>query len=337
MIEENTRVKLQPKVSVIVPIFNVDKYLDECVNSIINQSYSKLEIILVDDGSSDTSGQKCDTYKAVDNRIKVIHKKNGGLSDARNAGIEIATGEYISFIDSDDYVSEIFIESLVNKANNTDCKVCALMWQKEFWDGEQNKVNLETNLKKIVYEKKNAKDALELMLYQQIPTGAQFKLYHRSIFENIRFPYGYYYEDVATTYKTFEETSSVIIVTGDLYAYRKRNTSIIRQPFSEKKLSALKIYEEITYDKTINEWGLKSAAISRAFAMMFSVFLQIPRDNTALRLIFFEKLKECRKTVALDQSKLMRKKNRYAAWISFLGMTLSYFIGRKFGQKGAFN
>lgn len=150
----------------------------------------------------------------------------------------------------------------------------------------------------------------------------------------INIPTGYI---VATTYKTFEETSSVIIVTGDLYAYRKRNTSIIRQPFSEKKLSALKIYEEITYDKTINEWGLKSAAISRAFAMMFSVFLQIPRDNTALRLIFFEKLKECRKTVALDQSKLMRKKNRYAAWISFLGMTLSYFIGRKFGQKGAFN
>ena len=111
------------KVSVIVPVYNVEKYLDECVNSIINQSYSNLEIILVDDGSSDTSGQKCDTYKAVDNRIKVIHKKNGGLSDARNVGIEIATGEYISFIDSDDYVSEIFIESLVNKVNNTDCKV----------------------------------------------------------------------------------------------------------------------------------------------------------------------------------------------------------------------
>ena len=111
------------KVSVIVTVYNVEKYLDECVNSIINQSYSNLEIILVDDGSSDTSGQKCDTYKAVDNRIKVIHKKNGGLSDARNVGIEIATGEYISFIDSDDYVSEIFIESLVNKVNNTDCKV----------------------------------------------------------------------------------------------------------------------------------------------------------------------------------------------------------------------
>lgn len=324
-------------VSVIVPVYNVENYLRECVDSILRQTYQNIEIILVDDGSTDSSGHICDKYMDIDNRIKVIHKENGGLSDARNAGIKIASGEYISFVDSDDYISEIFIEALANKINDTDCKVIALNLQKEFWDGEQNKVNLETNLKKVVYEKKNAKDALELMLYQQIPTEAQFKLYHRSVFENIRFPYGYYYEDVATTYKTFEETSSVIIVTGDLYAYRKRKTSIIRQPFSEKKLSALKIYEEITYDKTINEWGLKSAAISRAFAMMFSVFLQVPKENTALRKIIFGKLIECRKTVALDQSKLMRKKNRYAAWISFLGMTLSYFIGRKFGQKGAFN
>ena len=325
------------KVSVIVPVYNVEKYLDECVHSIICQSYSNLEIILVDDGSSDTSGQKCDKYKEIDNRIKVIHKRNGGLSDARNAGIEIASGEYISFIDSDDYVSKIFIESLVNKVNNTDCKVCALMWQKEFWDGAQNEVNLETNLQKIVYEKKRANDALELMLYQQIPTGAPFKLYHRSVFEKIRFPVGYYYEDVATTYKTFEETSSVVIITGDLYAYRKRKTSIIRQPFSDKKFCALKIYEEITNDKTINEWGLKPAAISRSFAMMFSVFLQVPRENTELKIIIFEKLKECRQAVAMDSSRLMRKKNRYAAWISFLGREFSYFIGKKFGQKGAFN
>ena len=135
------------------------------------------------------------------------------------------------------------------------------------------------------------------MLYQHIPTGAQFKLYHRSVFETIRFPYGYYYEDVATTYKTFEETSSVSIITGDLYAYRKRKTSIVRQPFSEKKLSALKIYEEITNDQTINEWGLKSAAISRAFAMMFSVFLQVPKNKIDTRNLLWKKIKECRKTI----------------------------------------
>lgn len=325
------------KVSVIVPVYNVEKYLDECVNSIINQSYSNLEIILVDDGSSDTSGQKCDTYKAVDNRIKVIHKKNGGLSDARNVGIEIATGEYIALIDSDDYISSIFIESLVKEINCVDCKIVALSWQKDFWDGEKDKINLETNPQKIIYERKSSKDALELMLYQQIPTGAQFKLYHRSVFENIRFPYGYYYEDVATTYKLFEDTLYVVIATGDLYAYRKRKSSIIRQPFSEKKLSALKIYEEITNDKTIIDWGLKSAAYSRAFAMMFSVFLQIPKKNNSIRKLFYKKIMECRKIVALDQSKFVRKKNRYAALISYFGMEISYFIGRKFGQKGSFN
>lgn len=323
------------KVSVIVPVFNVEKYLEECVNSIINQTYSNLEIILVDDGSSDASGQICDKYREIDKRIKIIHKKNGGLSDARNEGIEIATGEYISFIDSDDFISEIFIEALVKGINNTYCKVVALTSENDFWDGEQNSVNLVTNLKKITYEKKKAKDALELMLYQQIPTGAPFKLYHRSVFENIRFPYGYYYEDVATTYKTFEETSSVMLITGDLYAYRKRKTSIIRQPFSEKKLSAIKIYEEIINDRTINEWGLKSAAISRAFAMMFSVFLQVPKENINIRNMFWKKIKECRKTIVFDFSTKMRKKNRYAALISFLGENLSYLIGRKFGQKRA--
>ena len=101
-----------PKVSVIVPIYKVEKYLRQCIDSIINQSLKDIEIILVDDGSPDNCPKICDEYKKIDSRIKVIHKKNGGLSSARNAGMKIATGEYIGFVDSDDYVSKEFLEEL---------------------------------------------------------------------------------------------------------------------------------------------------------------------------------------------------------------------------------
>ena len=113
-------------VSIVVPVYNVDKYLDKCVNSIINQKYKNLEIILVDDGSTDESGKKCDLWAEKDNRIRVIHKENGGLSDARNVGIDNSKGYYISFIDSDDFIENDMIEVLLKeiKENNCDISIC---------------------------------------------------------------------------------------------------------------------------------------------------------------------------------------------------------------------
>ena len=164
-----------------------------------------------------------------------------------------------------------------------------------------------------------------------------FKIYKKTVFDEIRFPVGYYYEDVATTYKTFEKTKKVSIIECPIYAYRKRKDSIIRQAFSSKKLSALNIYEELINDKVLREWGLEKAAVSRAFAMMYSVFLQVPyRDRTTRRRIW-EKIKKCRKTVAFNNSKLMRRKNKYAAIVAYFGMDMSYFVGKKVGQKGSMN
>ena len=115
-------------ISVIVPVYNVEKYLDKCIQSIVDQTYTNLEIILVDDGSPDNSGAICDEWAEKDNRIKVIHKANGGLSDARNAGLDIATGEYIAFVDSDDYIELDFYDKLYNviKATNCDISICNL-------------------------------------------------------------------------------------------------------------------------------------------------------------------------------------------------------------------
>ena len=124
---------LNPLISVVVPIYNVDKYLDRCVESIIKQTYTNLEIILVDDGSSDNSPQICDNWNVKDKRIKVIHKENGGLSDARNVGLSFATGEIISFIDSDDWIEHEMFEKMLNrkKKDNSDIVSCGVKWVKE--------------------------------------------------------------------------------------------------------------------------------------------------------------------------------------------------------------
>lgn len=123
-------------VSVIVPVYNVKSYLQECFDSICCQSYQNIEIILVDDGSTDGSGELCDVLAAKDNRTTVLHKENGGLSDARNAGLRIAQGEWISFVDSDDYVSPVFIEILLNACLDSGCQISAIPFGKPFSDGD---------------------------------------------------------------------------------------------------------------------------------------------------------------------------------------------------------
>ena len=151
-------------ISVIIPVYNVEKYLEECVLSVINQTYSNLEIILVDDGSTDGSGLLCDQYKDRDSRIKVIHKKNGGLSDARNVALEICNGQYISFVDSDDYVSEAFIEIMYQAIIDNDCQMSAVHGGIDFWDERSNRPHLASSLDECNIKVFNSKNALELML-----------------------------------------------------------------------------------------------------------------------------------------------------------------------------
>lgn len=123
-------------VSIIVPVYNVEAYLDRCLSSIISQTYHNIEVILVDDGSTDQSGELCDQYQKQDSRIRVIHKENGGLSDARNAGIQISGGSYIAFIDSDDYVREEYIGRMMEEAERTDCDVVICGYSKKHASGE---------------------------------------------------------------------------------------------------------------------------------------------------------------------------------------------------------
>jgi glycosyltransferase involved in cell wall biosynthesis len=209
-------------VSIIVPIYNVEKYLHRCVHSILKQTYRNIEIILVDDGSPDRCGEMCDEYASLDKRVKVIHKENGGLSDARNMGINISRGCYISFIDSDDWIHEKYIEILVDilEKGNADISVCGFL-----------KTSVEdftrAPLNEHIFEFTNI-EALE-QLYGEFSTQlvvAWGKLLKKSLLQNIRFPIGRLHEDVFTTYKIIYEAKKVVFTTNQLLYYWQREESI---------------------------------------------------------------------------------------------------------------
>ena len=240
---------MEELISVIVPIYNVEKYLNKCIESIINQSYSNLEIILVDDGSKDSSGIMCDNYILKDKRIKVIHKENGGLSDARNVGIEKAKGEYIVFIDSDDWIDEKMIEILYNiiKKNNSDISICDyfLAYNEEIQTQKEdieiiNLSNIEAL--KTIYDK----DLGVCMIV------AWNKLYKRNLFkDDIRYPYGKIHEDEFTTYKLLYKAEKISYTKQKMYYYRQRENSITSS-FNKKRLDCLEAFDErVKYMKYI--------------------------------------------------------------------------------------
>ena len=212
-------------VSVIIPVYNVKNYLEKCVESVIGQSYKNLEIILVDDGSTDGSGALCDNLAENDHRIVVVHKQNGGLSDARNKGLDIAKGEYILFVDSDDYINPQLIERSLNSAKKHDADI--VMFDYEAVEENSDKRELYSfNLPKNV----TINPRENKMVYTTAPC-AWNKLYKAELFRNtgIRYPVGLHYEDLATSPRLFFYSSKVVYIDSPpLYYYLLREGSIMR-------------------------------------------------------------------------------------------------------------
>ena len=226
-------------ISVIVPVYNVEEYIRECLDSIINQTYKKLEIILVDDGSTDKSGEICEEYRAKDNRIKVIHQENAGLSDARNAGIEIAVGNYIQFIDSDDYIDDDMIETLYNLIieNDADISMCSNYILK---DGIKS---CECSNKKYIYDRREA--LKEILIDETVRSYSWNKLAKKELFDEIRFPSKRVFEDVLTTPKLFEKSNKVVFLDTPKYYYRQRNGSILNKQTKQLRLQYINAAMEI--------------------------------------------------------------------------------------------
>ena len=321
-------------ISVIVPIYNVERYLRRCIDSIIYQSYENIEIILVDDGSSDSSGDICEEYKERDKRVCVIHKENGGLSDARNVGIDIATGKYLTFIDSDDYVSISYIEELYNYLiqNKADIAVCSM--QKV--SGYLTEKLIEKDACKIKVW--NSEDALRQMLLQyDITCNAWGKLYISELFKNIRYPKGKLYEDLATTYKLIDMSNKIVFFDKKLYAYYQRIDSIQNSEFSEKKLDEIEIVNELVSFVEKKYPRLKNAVINRKISSYFHVLFSISDmqkyDFIAVKLR--EEIKKDRTAIMFARD--VNKKVRIGCLLSFLGFVLTRRIYNICGIRGTIN
>lgn len=213
-------------ISIIVPVYNVEKYVTRCLESIARQDYRNIEIIIVDDGSNDRSGEICDEFEKEEKRAKVFHKKNGGLSDARNFGINKARGEWIIFVDSDDYVNKKYISKMYNalKSENIDIVVCGYndeIPQKMVLSGEEATIRLLTK-------------------QENIDIVAWNKLYKKKLFVNneIFFPKGKIHEDTLTTYKILSKARKVAYVPEALYRYVQREDSITKEEDVEERLRA---------------------------------------------------------------------------------------------------
>ena len=226
-------------ISVIVPVYKVEPYLDRCVESIILQTYTNIEIILVDDGSPDNCPAMCDAWAEKDSRVRVIHKENGGLSDARNAGLALATGEYAAFVDSDDWIAPEMLERLHAAMEQDDSDIAACTVQM-VWEDSEYKEFL-TVQRNCILEREEAQSALlkESLLKQPV----WYKLYRREVVEDIPFEVGKFHEDVYWSYQAIGNARRVSVIDYIGYYYFQRAGSIMGEGYSLRRLDAIEAYE----------------------------------------------------------------------------------------------
>jgi glycosyltransferase involved in cell wall biosynthesis len=307
-------------ISVIVPIYKVEPYIHKCIDSILDQNYHNIEIILVDDGSPDRCGEICDEYASKDSRIRVIHKENGGLSDARNAALNVFKGKYVTFIDSDDFVSKNYISYLYDLISTNEAEISFCKIKKIFGStAKANKFSLRSNNKILIL---SPEDALKQSLYQRIfGNSVCGKLYIRQLFKDIRFPKGKLYEDLATIYLIYDLCQKIVFGQQPEYYYFIRPESIMTSEFTLKKMDLINVSDDLYKFVESHYPGLKKAAASRVLSTNFHVLLQMPcglYQEEQERIII--NIKKYRKTVLLDKNP--RFKNRIAALLSYFGFGL---------------
>lgn len=287
-------------ISIIVPVYNVEKYLKKCVDSIVNQTYKNLEIILVDDGATDNSGKICDELVELDNRIKVYHKKNGGLSDARNYGVERATGDYIGFVDSDDYIDAEMYEKLYEaiKKENVDVAECNLKIV------YPEKTDLFTDQK--YYQICNKQEYLEEYLkIEKIFGSACVRLTKADIAKKLKFPVGKLYEDTYYAYDLIGIVDKYVIVDNPYYNYLMRENSITNAKFNPRIFDLIEIVEKFHTNVYKNYPSLKEAADCRKMYAYFSVLNSILLEEDFKNNSFYKQIIDYFKE---EYTKLLRNK-----------------------------
>lgn len=255
-----------PLISVVVPIYNVEKYLDRCITSIVNQTYKNLEIILVDDGSPDNCPQICDEWAKRDNRIRVIHKQNAGLGMARNTGIENATGEYIFFFDSDDYVDITLIEQCVDTANNNEAEI-VIYGHSDVYANGSLKTQMLNPTKKVYRERKYITELLSELLVYKLGFGIStcMKMFDLNLIKRHGFKYKsereIISEDLYFLLEIFSKATTVAILPKNLYYYYKRNDSLTKTYKKDRQeknnlflQKSLELAQQIGYSEQVSQY-----------------------------------------------------------------------------------
>lgn len=293
-------------ISIIVPIYKVEKYLKKCIESILKQTYKNIEIILVDDGSPDNCGKICDDYKQMDKRIKVIHKNNGGLSEARNYGIREARGDYLLFVDSDDFIAENICEILINNINkySADMAICNFYYVFENKKAIKNEMSSKKDVQ--VLEKENI--IREYFLNYSVDLNVAWnKLYKKDIFKGknaILFPVGKLHEDTYIMYKIYYNLNRLVRINKPLYYYRQRNDSIISS-FSIKNVEDIMGYikDYYIFSKNVNK-DLKQMIEAVALKEYVGTVNRIQESNLCDECMFI--LKNMR-VIILENTNNIRK------------------------------
>lgn len=299
-------------ISVIVPVYNVEGYVKDCVQSLLKQSYSNLEIILVDDGSTDNSGLICDELSQTDRRVKVIHKKNGGLSDARNVGIEHATGEFLSFVDSDDYLSTECINTLYNLLMDYNADISVMRLYKTY-----TRTCNEKGSKDVIRTYSKQEAMCEMLYARDFTASACAKLYKSELFETIRFPYGKLSEDVFTIYDVVNLTKLIVYSNEIGYYYYTRQGSIINSKFNPRQMDVVEALKILSNKISLEEYDLVDAYASQMVECTLTLLDQNPSSSDLKRFGIWNQLKKYRNTVIFDRNAT----NRVRAWalFSYLG------------------
>ena len=305
----------QPLISVIVPAYNVEPYLSRCLQSIAGQTYTHIEVIVVNDGSVDGTGRVADEWAAADERFHVFHKKNGGPSRARNFALQQAHGEFVAFVDSDDFLAPQYLDVLVRKALEHEADYVMCDWEL-FPDGEKPQVPTATDSKCVVYTPSNA---FHRIMYQKHITHSPCaRIIKRSIFDDVQFPEERIYEDLAVIYPCLKHAKKVVFVKLKLYFYRQHPKSIIGK-FSMRRANVLDVLEDLEKEVAEKHPEHLRSVHSRLLSAYFNMLRLAPLTEEYAPLIArsWAGVKRMRTRCLFDPH--MRLRNKVAVLISYFG------------------
>lgn len=270
--QKRTSMNSNPLISIIIPVYNAKKYIQDCIESVFSQTYHNLEIVLVDDGSTDGSEQLVDDYAKSDQRFKTFHQHNQGLSSARNTGLKHTTGQYVTFIDSDDRIEPNMIKGLLGALKESSADIAACSFKELYPNGKTK--NFSHHHPKQVF---TPESALANMLQEKgFMVSTTMKLYPTKFFKDVRFPVNKLHEDVGTTYKLIMKADKIVFIPNEYYIYVHRDNSIINQTFDDRKLDLIKLTDQMCDDINSKYPSLKNITNERRMRARFSILRQIP-------------------------------------------------------------